>query len=167
MSLGRETAGEVRVPHSRIFDSKAVKMELGLIHQALKEFVDTANSFTKIKLNDRQAQDFFMRLYGPEPTVDLDVKIPSLESEDYSTASKNTIKALMNAYVEGPGSSMPEAMGTLWGALNAVTYHQDHAARTRRVGGISENEARLYSSEYGQGSRLKRNAVDLALAFLS
>lgn len=166
MSLGANVEGEVRVPHSRKFEPDQVKSELGLIHAALKEFGSFADELAKIKITDKTAQDFFMRIYGPVPTASWDADIPAIDSDDYNTAGRNRINHLIEAYTDGPGASMKEADGTMWGALNAVTYYQDHKARTRATDGRSADETRLGSSQFGQGARYKSNAVSLARNFM-
>jgi Domain of unknown function (DUF932) len=65
----------------------------------------------------------------------------------------------MALYESAPGQNLDTAKGTLWGALNAVTYYVDHV-RSRRAGG------RLDSAWFGAGSALKEKAWTAACNLL-
>jgi hypothetical protein len=58
--------------------------------------------------------------------------------------------------VNAPGAELPTALGTMWGALNAVTYVVDHAEGRER-------STALRSAWLGTRANLKRRAFDLAI----
>lgn len=63
---------------------------------------------------------------------------------------------LRNALTHAPGQQLPSATGTLWGAVNAVTYVVDHELGRDRG-------AALRSAWFGQKANLKSRALELAL----
>lgn len=66
--------------------------------------------------------------------------------------------SLMLALTEQPGAELETSKDTLWGMLNAVTYHVDHCAATR---GDHKQDNRLASAWFGSGAALKQRAVDV------
>ena len=64
-------------------------------------------------------------------------------------------KTILDAILDSPGSDLPSARGTWWGALNGVTYAVDHQL------GKSE-DTRLTSAWFGQRASLKQHALNLA-----
>ena len=161
LSLGRkENGGMVRIPHSRDFDPAVVKMELSLYRDQLADFNEAATKLATVNVDDRKAMDYFARLYGPKAIDNLTDELPDIS--DFSTNKKNTINDLMTAYFNGPGSDLLSARHTAWGLINAVTFYQDHEARTRSTDGNSTEQARFASSQFGAGARMKERAVNLA-----
>jgi hypothetical protein len=84
--------------------------------------------------------------------------VVNVELEEDADPDKftRTIKTLLEAIDEAPGSQLKTAEGTLWGAYNAVTYVADHML------GRSD-DSRIVSSWFGAGGGMKRRALDLAL----
>ena len=69
---------------------------------------------------------------------------------------------LINAFQRAPGAK--EAGPTLWGAVNAVTYHVDHMASSRVTDNFENvKEARLNSAWFNGGRDKKSRALSLAL----
>ena len=62
----------------------------------------------------------------------------------------------MSIYKSADSQQTKAAKGTLWGALNAVTYYVDHV-RAQKTGD------RLDSAWFGSGNLLKEKAWELAL----
>lgn len=56
-----------------------------------------------------------------------------------------------------PGSGLESARGTLWGAVNGVTYYADHMAPARN------DSNRLMSSWFGANEGLKEKAMQTAM----
>lgn len=70
------------------------------------------------------------------------------------------------AYIEesfetGPGAELPGVRGTLWGGYNAVTHWIDHAQGVGRG-----DAARLHSTWFGHGARLRNRAMNVAMQLL-
>jgi hypothetical protein len=77
-----------------------------------------------------------------------------------STKSKNMLTSLAAAYDSAPGSKW--AHGTVWGALNAVTYYATHAKTCRATNGATAASARYASNLDGDSAALKARALSLA-----
>lgn len=78
-----------------------------------------------------------------------------------STKTENIITALKNAYVNAPGATI--AHGTMWGALNAVSFYGTHEKTVRDTTGDGEDSSRAASNMFGDSARLKARAQSLAL----
>lgn len=81
-----------------------------------------------------------------------------------STKSENMLATLAAAYGNAPGAAM--ATGTLWGAVNAVTYYATHQKTVRDTCGDGAESARVASNLYGDAAKLKSRALELAAARL-
>jgi Domain of unknown function (DUF932) len=68
--------------------------------------------------------------------------------------------SIMSLYQHAPGQELDTANGTLWGAVNAVSYYVDHV----RSGGPGD---RLDNAWFGAGSALKDKAWLAASELLS
>jgi len=73
-----------------------------------------------------------------------------------SGQSTRTAQQVLHVMNSQPGADM--ARGTMWNAYNAVTYHVDH------VRGATASTA-VDSAIFGEGDRLKRSALDLAVEY--
>ena len=62
-----------------------------------------------------------------------------------------------NAIDLSPGATMKSAKGTWWGALNGITFVEDHHRK-----GSAEGNA-LHSAWFGDASKRKAKALDKAL----
>ena len=65
-------------------------------------------------------------------------------------------KLIRRGFASAPGQQMPSALGTLWGAVNAVTYVVDHELGRNR-------STALRNAWLGHTANTKRRAMDLAL----
>lgn len=81
-------------------------------------------------------------------------------TEDEQKAGKGSKawEAVLKAYYNAPGANIPGVRGTYWGAYNALTDWVDHTRGQR------SEAARLESAWFGEGSRLKQRAYEVALA---
>jgi phage/plasmid-like protein (TIGR03299 family) len=150
-----DTAGDIRIPHSRKFTAEEARDALAGANEAFAEYIGRGDKLANVKVTDRQAMDFFARLYGPEPADDFDTPLPDISK--IGQQQRNTLNALMLAYTRGPGADLDTARGTAWGLLNAVTYFQDHKARTRG----DKRASRFNSAQFGQGAQMKQRAANL------
>jgi hypothetical protein len=65
----------------------------------------------------------------------------------------------VDALEQSPGANLKSARGTWWGALNAVTYVEDHLRES-----VTEGNA-LHSSWFGAAANRKAKALDLAVKY--
>jgi len=97
----------------------------------------------------------------------LEIRIEDLGKVDkqgekiISTKTENIITALKNAYTNAPGAAI--AHGTMWGALNAVTYYGTHEKTVRDTAGDGKDSARVASNLFGDAAKLKARALQFAL----
>lgn len=147
----RDTAGSVvRVPHSADFDPKAVRMDLGIVFDHWERFLATTRRLARQKVSDEFTASFLKAL------------LPAPEAETTPTGRKTrpveqskAYLAVMELFRGGAiGADLPEANGTAFGLLNAVTEYVDHVR-----GGKPEN--RLNSAWFGSGEGLKARALAL------
>jgi phage/plasmid-like protein (TIGR03299 family) len=97
----------------------------------------------------------------------LEIKIEDLGRVDktgkslVSSRSRNMLKELTDAYVNGPGAH--RASGTAWGAFNAATYYATHVKTARDTSNANDGAvlARVASNMTGDSQRLKARALEL------
>lgn len=133
---------QVKVNHTLHFDAKDVKRRLGLASAAWESFIGAVKKMSTHELQESQARAFFESLLRQKPHLPLS---PRAQNEHA------TIAAL---YATAPGQSLPTAKGTLWGAVNAVTYYVDHVK--------GKSGERLNNAWFGSGSALKDRAWAVA-----
>ena len=145
---GRNTTGVFRMPHSRAFDEevqKSAELALGLARQGMIELKEAADILSKVRMPADDLAPYFHNVVNLELEEDAD-------PDKFS----RTIKTLLDAVNEAPGSQLKTAEGTLWGAYNAVTYTADH------ILGRSD-DGRIVSAWFGAAGGMKRRALELAL----
>ena len=149
MALGETDRMQIRIPHSKKFDAEAVKTEM-LFGQKWDAFGEAVRKLAGVPIKAADARQYFLDvLYTPAYR----------ETMQYSKdAAKRRVDGLVACYEQAPGQKLSSARGTLWGAVNAVTFYADHAVRATSEG------ARLASAWTGNGERLKNRAVTTALA---
>lgn len=135
----------VKVPHTRRFETADVKRQLGLINESWTAFMDRVRKAAAHPMNDQSASEFFNRVLGQKPAK------PPQPPKPLSPKAERDRIAMMSLFRSAPGQELATARGTLWGALNAVTYYVDHV----RAGGVTE---RLDSAWFGTGNNLKDSA---------
>lgn len=131
----------IKVMHSQSFDADKVREQLA-IEKRWIAFQKTAQRMADKKISHGQTIEFLSNVYDIDDAVQGVKRIRFLNAMDYS----------LN---EAPGSQLESAKGTLWGALNAVSFDIDH--RKRR-----SESARLEQSMVGYGSATKEKAWRLA-----
>ncbi len=142
----------VRVPHSTTFDPQAVKKQLGIAVSSWDGFMYRLKTLTERKVKSHEAMNYFLRVMCQ----------PDAQVEVQGLANERALKKVQELYDgRGRGSELTSAKGTAWGLLNAVTEFVDHERRARN------QEYRLDSAWFGQGSGLKQRALDAAMQLAS
>ena len=108
----------------------------------------------KTKMSDTDVDQFFSNV----------LKLEHKKLDLVSTKMKTILEKLSNAYESAPGADV--GRGTVWGALNAVTYYATHQKYVRDTGREGANQARLASNLYGDAANLKLRALELAQQFV-
>lgn len=134
--------------------------KLGEFDAGFQNYMETMRLMTKVKMSDDKLGRFFAKLYAPDVFDNSDKwQNSAMDWGNVSTNKKNVIADLLNFTDDSPGSTLPSAAGTLYGAFNAVTYYQDHEARTK-------GDKRWESASLGNGARMKESALELAQALI-
>lgn len=148
--------------HCRQFDETA-HMEaakvLGLLHDAQTEFRELAEVLQQVKVKELDIRTYFKQVLNLPVAANKPIKLGSKKLVVANTITKEdkAIEELVQAYTSAPGQKLPGADGTLWGALNAVTYVLDHGGRAK---GRSDN--RLRDNWLGWRDAVKQRAVKIA-----
>lgn len=145
---GQSSETVFRVPHHSTFDPSVAKQALGLLGASWQQFTSDATKLAGTPISKEDAIKFFLELTGFDAakTFEEQGKVTYLS------------KRILEGYLGGPGSELDTAQGTLWGAVNAVTFFTDHRRRASNSG------TRINSAWFGESSLLKRAAWDKAMA---
>ena len=120
----------------------------------------TFDAYANAKMKDADVARFFADV--------LEINLADLGKSDkagnklISPRAENMLTRLTEAYKDGPGAR--GASGTLWGAVNAVTYYATHEKTCRDTTDDGAMLARVASNMVGDSAALKRRAVALASA---
>lgn len=151
-----------KVPHTAAFDGKILGAALGLAGKELAVRAKVFNTMAGYKMQGAAVARYFANVLDIEfdkiGKVNPDTNKPML-----STRLTNQLEALADAYVAGPGATLPTAQGTLYGALMAVTHFVDHVAGTRDSYGDGTGKSRFMSAQFGNGAVIKQKALELAM----
>jgi phage/plasmid-like protein (TIGR03299 family) len=131
--------GIIKIPHTQDFKQWDVKADLGFDVNWIT-FRDNIFKLSEHKVTKRQALEYFLTVVGVT------------EEEAADGKQLSNVKKLISYYESGPGAKLPSADGTLWGALNAVTFLADHGRRAASTGN------RFDSASFGSGAAMKRKA---------
>jgi len=134
----------VRINHRSNFNETKVKAQLGLAATSWDSFIKSVDVWSKTKVDNDQAHNFFSA-----------VSTYTNEKGD-EVVSPKTVDALFDLYQgRGMGSDLEAARKTVWGLINAVTEHVDHhRGRT--------DDVRIDRAWFGDGQTTKELAVNLA-----
>ena len=153
-------ANAYKVPHTSMFDAKALQHALGMLGEQHKVTAEFWNELTKRKVTDKERDKFFCDLF------DIEVKErDAVDSEGKNLISgrtRNMLSQLTAAFNNSPGSNLKSANGTAYGLLQAVTYWTDHDSVANDVHKDGKDKSRLNSAWFGLGARTKADAQYLA-----
>ena len=143
-----------RVTHNQDFSITEAHGKLGLNEDAWLKYQANVENLARFQLSEAEALEYFYLSAGQGDAIVRNEDNGNIIS--FPEPSRVT-KQFINAYLNGPGADLPSAKGTLWGAVNAVTYYQDHVAPA------SDRGKRFNSATFGGGNVRKQHAFDLAL----
>lgn len=155
LALGSSLKGDktsFRVPHSVKFDDAAIanaEAALGLAEQRTEELQQAVELLSKTKVKPPEVEEFFCEVLKWDPKK-------AEKNKDGTPKEKRMLPKLRLALEQSPGHELVSRAGTLWGAVNAVTYVVDHETGHDR-------SAALHTAWLGQKAALKRRALDLAI----
>lgn len=147
MAFGEHTS-TFRMKHTRKFgeaDKAEARRIMGMAVENVQATNEAAAQLAKVTIDHDGWMEFMSKLMGESL---LDPKTAELS---------RTAQAIQDATYTSPGSNLASARGTLWGAVNGVTWYADHAARSR------SDSNRLFSAWFGSNESLKNTALRTAL----
>lgn len=149
-----EGKADVTVPHSTGFDADKVKISLG-VGDAWESFAARSADMSRRPMSTEETVKFFMNVYfGLETREQLE---EHASDERRRNATEKFMGRMVHALQGSPGAHLASARGTLWGALQAVTYDVDYASPAR------SQENRLDAAWFGRGEGIKQRAWSEAL----
>lgn len=152
-----EGRADVTVPHSTKFDADKVKQALGIgVHW--QQFSDAAREMQNRIVSRDETIRFLMDAYY---SLSDDEAIKAHQADESKAKStEKFIERLTKALFESPGAQLASARGTLWGALQAVTFDVDHQLPSRTA------DSRLDKAWFGSGNAIKQRAWNRALSMV-
>ncbi len=142
-----ESGDTVKINHSKAFSSKDTALDLGIAINGFEKFLIDSRRLAAKEVNSTFAVQFLKTLLPISMSTKTVNGIKVQEQVPVEkTKAFQSIMALFNG--QAIGNELPEAEGTAWGLLNAVTEHVDH--------GLNQNAA-----WFGYGNALKNKARDL------
>ena len=151
-ALGEKGQSYFKIRHSKNIGDKVAdaREALGLINVRFEELQKKINRLAEVKVNASKFGVFAETIgYKPDSEEPRDVE---------------RFNALVKSFETSPGSNLASAKGTLWGAVNAVTYMVDHEKEYKKSGDLSAGDNKLRSIWWGGGNDMKSLAMDTALA---
>lgn len=151
IAMNESGARQSRRTHRQVFDSREMKLDLGLLNDSWAQYVQNMQKLTKIKMTDDQAFKFYKELVAREKELE--------DSEaEVSRATKKACDDLMYRLRNGLGADM--GRGTAWNVLNAVTEKYTHGTARR------DKDRQFVNSLYGQDAAMKIKAAERLLAMV-
>jgi len=167
MALGMNNTASFRMPHVKEFGDdviQAAENALGLSASAMTEFRKNATLLSQTKAKHSDVLDYVGQIYQPLMIAEYR-KEQLLRSEGKLIGMQEPLKEklnkfpslVMDALDHSPGAQLKSAKGTWWGALNAVTYVEDHLRESQTEGNA------LHSAWFGAAANRKSQALSLAV----
>ncbi|NCC34325.1 MAG: DUF932 domain-containing protein [Chloroflexia bacterium] len=172
MALSSTKGTRIKIYHNALFDAKQVKKDLGMVDfdASWDAFVTQMQAFQQAEVDEAEARAFFSQLLRPEGERAKERGQHEAGSfEDLLSApigggytkvkverTPRGLEDLLNSYHNAPGAEP----GTAYGLINGVTHWLDHV-RGRDQG------RRLSSAWFGQGARIKAQAMTQAQALVA
>ena len=168
-ALGQKGTASFRMPHVRAFNEdvmESAREALGLSNEVMSLFKNQAKFLAQKKAKHSDILEFISEVYQPAVLQEFRNEM-KLKEEGKLVGDIVPIKDRFNKYpalvVEAlerqPGADLKSSKGTWWGALNAVTYVEDHLRESNDEGN------NLHSAWFGAGANRKARALDLAVKY--
>jgi len=149
--LARRKSG-IKVRHNTRFDKVRAGKELSDIVRGFDTFKAMGDAMAKVHMGQDETMKFFKKLLD----IPWDAK-----KEDISTRKMNQYTDLWHARTRTINETPNSDPNTAWINFNAVTRYIDHDRGTR--GGVSPEQQRFVSAQFGAGATMKETAVDYLL----
>ena len=167
MALRQDGTASFRMPHVREFGDEVIEAAeeaLGLSAEQMTKFKEAATLLSNKKAKHSEVLDYVGEIYQPIMIAEYRNE-QRLREEGKAIGIQEPLKDKLNkfpslvvdAMERSPGANLKSAKGTWWGALNAVTYVEDHLRESQNEGNA------LHSSWFGAAANRKSKALELAL----
>lgn len=140
----------VRVPHSKKPNFEAITQQLGIVVSAWDRFIIEARLLAGQKVDEKFNREFLKSLL-PAPKKD------GIVGKVEDTVAFKELMAVITGEI--PSRRDPEATGTAWGTLAAVTWYIDHIRGRDRT--------RLNNAWFGEGDAMKTKAKDALVSIMA
>ena len=167
MALQQGGTASFRMPHVREFNTdviQAAEEALGLSAQAMTEFRTNSTMLSKAKAKHSDVLDYVAEIYQPHMIAEYRNEQLLRESgkaigiqEPLAEKLNKFPSLVVQALEHSPGANLKSAKGTWWGALNAITYVEDHLRESQTEGNA------LHSAWFGAAANRKSKALELAI----
>lgn len=149
---GRAVSSLVRIPHSKIFDPDAVRLDLGIVANVWERWLVQTRVLAERDMNADQADRFMAKLLTSIQPAPRDGKpLPDVrKSKGY--------ERLMSMFADGNliGDDMTGGLNR-WRALNCVTEWVDHERG-------KSDDTRMTSAWFGAGEGIKNRAYEMLMS---
>lgn len=168
---GKAGSGVFMKKHSHKWTSQTreeAKKAIGMACEAVQKTNELAQKLSQVKLDYKGQRTFVNELLGKvtlQTILDdtdnsggslLDQAVAATMVAAKESADTRVGRYILDAILDSPGSEMASAKGTMWGAVNGVTYYVDHV-RSR------SQDTRLEQAWYGTGEAMKTQAMVTAV----
>ena len=168
-ALQQGNTASFRMPHVREFGNEVMEAAaeaLGLSAERMTEFREAATFLSKKKAKHANVLEFIGEVYQPaiiaerRHNLELKAQGKKIGEEAPLLEQFNMYPTLaVEALERQPGANLASAKGTWWGALNAVTYVEDHLHESQQEGNA------LHSAWFGAAANRKAKALELAVEY--
>jgi len=143
LALGTSSDLMVKLNHRRAFDPDMVRRTLGIAHNKMDTYKETAEFLSSRQYNEENLTEYLQTIF------------PVMSKENKKILSRPATQ-VMEVLDTQPGAEFGK--GSWWQAFNAVTYTTDHV--------LGHNpETRLQSAWYGPNRNRKVLALEKAVEF--
>ena len=156
LNYALDTADDVfRVSHLNRYDPDRVVGDLDKVKQNQLVMEMTIEKLAETKVEASATADYF------KAVADL-LPVSKKYEKEPEAFRQQIIKQIADSYSTAPGASLPNRVGTLHGATQAVVHFVDYKLLTNDKGKSKAN--RFNRAFFTDGQKLKSKALDLALA---
>jgi phage/plasmid-like protein (TIGR03299 family) len=147
-AIDRQGKHTFQLSHRSKFNERTkdeARKVMGLAIEQVVSLNSLAVELARCTIDESGWMEFMGKLLGEDGLLDPKTAELSKTAED-----------IREATISSPGSALATARGTLWGAVNGVSYFVDHMKRSR------SDQNRLFGAWFGDGDRMKSTAVKVA-----
>ena len=143
-----------RFSHLRPYNPSQVVGDLSKIKQSQLFMEVTIEKLANTKVTPTDTVEYF------EEIAKL-LTVPKKYAKEPTAFTQQIVKQIADSYQNAMGATLPNRVGTLHGATQAVVHFVDYKMLQTRTGQSKSN--RFGRAFFGDGAKLKNKAIDIAL----